>query len=122
MASEKQASFGLYAENPPIYLSETQNLAIQEGEYVINAGAAATITLPAPTLQDSKGNYVQDGTKMTFRSASAFAHVIKTPANALNGADDTATFPATVGTKLELVAANGVWLASVAGSVTLTEV
>jgi hypothetical protein len=119
MANKKQMEFGAYAVTPLTYVSASATLPVADGEYVINGAAAVTVTLPLPNLQNAAGVYVQDGTKMVFRAATAHAHLVEGPALSINGADDKVTFAA-IGDKAEFVAVNGVWVVST--SLALAEV
>jgi hypothetical protein len=90
-----------------------------QGVFHITKGSAAAYTLAAPVagLPTVGG---QDGLVLRIVSASAFAHVVTTPANALNGNKHIATFAAAVGNGIELHAKGGVWLVFVNNGITLT--
>jgi len=89
------------------------------GVFHITKGSAAAYTLRAPVSGfPSAGG--EDGLVLRIVSASAFAHVVTTPANKLNGNKLIATFAAAVGNAIELHAKGGVWLVAVNTGVTLT--
>jgi len=103
-------------------LSGDGAITIKQGTVFITKGSAVAGTLAAPVagLPTAGGD---DGKRLLIESTTAFAHVITTPANKINGADDTATFGTAVSNSIELVAYNGVWyVANTAKGVTLTEV
>jgi len=79
-----------------------------------NAGAGA-YTLAAPA---------RDGDEVTIVSLTGQAHVVTTPANVINGADDTATFGAAAFNFIKMRAFGGQWISNTAEklNVTLTEV
>jgi hypothetical protein len=85
----------------------------------ITKGSAAAYTLRAPVagLPNAGG---EDGTVLRIVSASAFAHVVTTPSNKLNGNKATATFAAAVGNGIELHAKGGIWLVLVNNGITLS--
>lgn len=89
------------------------------GVFHITKGSAAAYTLRAPIagLPNAGG---EDGLVLRIVSATAFAHVVTTPANKLNGNKATATFAAAVGNGIELHAKGGVWLVFVNTGITLT--
>ena len=72
---------------------------------IITAGAAATLTLPAPAAG------TQDGLILTIISTTAFAHTITSTFHLFNGsaANSTATFAAFAGASLTVQAYNGSW-------------
>lgn len=88
-------------------------IAIKEGTVLLNGSGALAMTLGAPTagLPSAGGD---DGKKLKIIAATAHAHTVTTPANKINGADDTVTYAA-VGDWAELVAYNGIWRATVGG-------
>ena len=75
--------------------------------YITDPGVA-TLTLAAPVagLPSAGG---ADGNELTIVSATAYAHTVTTPANAINGANHVLTFAATKGTQIKLMAYQGVW-------------
>ncbi len=76
---------------------------IKNGTAFITKGTAAALTLAAPVAG------TDDGRELLIVSATAAAHTVTTPANAINGADHIATFGAAIGNVIHLVAYNGVW-------------
>lgn len=82
----------------------TASLPTGDTTYVITLGSACAITLEAPSK-------AQDGLKLTFRSASAFAHTVTYAAGFLGGttASDIATFAASVGASFTIEANGGTW-------------
>ena len=83
------------------------------------SGAAMTLALPAAGAQNAGG---QDGMTMKFVSLDAEAYTITTPADGINGADDTATFGGAIGDAMELMAWGGTWVTMSLKGVTLSEV
>lgn len=95
-------------------------IAIKEGTVILNGAGALAMTLVAPTAgMPSAGG--DDGKRLTIIAATSHAHTVTTPANKINGADDTVTY-ATAGQAATLVAYNGVWYATVLTGATLSEV
>lgn len=97
-------------------------ITVKSGTAFLNTGAASAITLAAPTagLPAAGGN---DGQRLAIIALDAFAYVVTTPANKINGNEDTATWAAAVGNSIELVAWNGVWyVVGTSKGITLTEV
>jgi hypothetical protein len=80
----------------------------QLGSYIITAGIIDAISLVAPLV----GQGFQDGRVIRILSNTAFAHVVTTPANGINGSLHILTFGAAVGNSVELEAYNGTWLTS----------
>jgi len=76
---------------------------ITGGNYVITAGSAQALTLAAPT---------QNGTTITIKSATAFAHTLTATGLLQTGAAavNVATFAAFAGAGLTLQAYNGKWM------------
>lgn len=101
--------------------SALSGVAIQvvQGVFHITKGSAAAYTLRAPIagLPQVGG---EDGVVLRVVSSTAFAHVITTPANKLNGNKAVGTFAAAVGNGFELHAKGGVWLVFANQGVTLT--
>jgi hypothetical protein len=96
-------------------------ISIVTGKVFITKGSAAALTLPLPIAgPPSSGG--QDGAVLSIISTTAFAHTVTTPANGINGADDTATFAASVPAAFSLTAFNGKWWSGALTSVTLSEV
>ena len=83
-------------------------ITITSGRVFLQAGSAAAITLAAPTA-GPPGAGGNDGQVLSIIALDAFAYTVTTPANKINGADDTATWTAAVGNNIELVAYGGVW-------------
>jgi hypothetical protein len=94
-------------------------IQITQGVFHITKGSAAAYTLRAPIsgLPNAGG---EDGNVLRIVSATAFAHVVTTPSNKLNGNKLTATFAAAVGNGIELHAKGGIWLVFANQGVTLT--
>ncbi len=90
-----------------------------QGVFHITKGSAAAYTLALPTagLPSAGG---QDGYILRICASTAFAHVITTPTNGLNGNKHIATFAAAVGNGIELHAKNGVWLVFANQGITLS--
>jgi hypothetical protein len=82
------------------------------GVAVLKTGAASAMTLVAPPT----------GATLTIVAADAEAYVVTTPANKINGADDTMTFAGAVGDSIQLASSGGVWYVVAKNGVTLTEV
>jgi len=107
-------AFGLEAD------SAAGAIGIKEGTVFIGGSSATALTLVAPTagLPSAGGD---DGKVLRIIATTAHAHTVTTPANKINGADDTVTY-AHVGDSIELVAYNGVWLVNGTPTATLSEV
>ena len=90
-----------------------------QGVFHITKGSAAAYTLAAPVagLPTAGG---QDGYILRICAATAFAHVVTTPANGLNGNKHIATFAAAIGNGIELHAKGGLWLVFANQGVTLS--
>jgi hypothetical protein len=88
------------------------------GKSLINTAGVNATTLATPVAGDpaAGGN---DGLTIEIVSLTANAHTVTTAANKINGNKHIATFPATVGTRIVLVAYNGVWYSD-GGGTTLT--
>ena len=82
------------------------------GVAVLKTGAASAMTLVAPPA----------GATLTIVAADAEAYVVTTPANKINGADDTMTFAGAVGDSIQLASYNGIWYVVAKNGVTLSEV
>lgn len=114
-----------------VTLDETNNLQANHyttagalavgGVALLNTGAASNFTLAAP-LAGAQNAGGQDFATMKILALDAHAYVVTTPADKINGADDTATWTAAVGNGMELIAYNGVWYSSRLTGVTLSEV
>lgn len=91
---------------PTVNPGTTAAIPIATGIVVMNKGSASAFTLAAPTA-------LQNGTRMTFISDSAYAHVITATGllhdGVTGGAKNTATFGAFKGASLTLVAYNLLW-------------
>lgn len=83
--------------------------------YITYAAGAGAYTLAAPT---------RDGDEITIMSLTAEAHVVTTPANAINAADDTATFGAAAFNFIKMRSFGGQWISNTQEklNVTLSEV
>jgi hypothetical protein len=91
----------------------------KQGAVLLSKATAGSWTLAAPTagLPAAGGD---DGKRLYLIATTAQAHVVTTPASALNGSLHIATWTAAVGNCLELVAFGGVWYKITAIGVTLT--
>ena len=78
-----------------------------------------TLALPIAGPQLLGGN---DGMTMKIIALDAHAYVVTTPADGINGADDTATFAGAIGDAITLEAFGGTWVATGLNGVTLSEV
>ena len=94
-------------------------ITVNQGVFTITKGSAAAYTLAAP-VAGLPQNGGQDGNILRISSATAFAHVITFPTNALNGNKHIATFGAAAGNGIELHAKGGVWLVFQNNGVTLS--
>lgn len=83
--------------------------------YITYNGGAGAYTLAAPT---------QDGVEVFIQTLTAQAHVVTTPALAVNGADDTLTFSNAAFNFIKMRSFGGQWLSNTAEklNVALTEV
>jgi len=100
----------------PTVLSGATGVAPPGGvTYITYAGGAGAYTLAAPT---------QDGVEIFIQTLTAQAHVVTTPAHAINAADDTATFGAAAFNFIKMRSFGGQWISNTAEklNVTLTEV
>lgn len=73
------------------------------GLVILSAAGVVTATLAKPIIG------TDDGKVMVIITTTAQAHTITTPANGLNGNKSVATFTATIGNYMFLVAFNGSW-------------
>jgi hypothetical protein len=89
------------------------------GSVFLGKSTAGSWTLAAPTagLPSAGGD---DGKTLKLIATTAQAHVVTTPASALNGSLHIATWAAAIGNNLELTAFNGVWYKVTATGVTLS--
>jgi len=91
---------------PTVNPGTTAAIPIATGTVIFNKGSAFAGTLAAPTA-------LQNGTRMTFISDSAYAHTITATTlihdGVTGGAKTTATFGAFKGASLTLVAYNLLW-------------
>jgi hypothetical protein len=120
------ANFIVQDTNPSLYPSpQTVGVFPAAGAITIKSGRAFltgataqayTLALPVPG--------VDDGKQLEIVNQSGQAHTVTTPALAINGASDTATFAATVGAALVLRAYQGGWYfaAATGNGITLSEV
>ena len=80
--------------------------AISNGVVIITKGTACAVTLGTPTS-------AQNGTKITFVSATAAAHTVAAATigfNAGDAAKDTGTFGGAIGDGFSCIAYEGEWL------------
>ena len=114
-----------------VQLDEANNFAVAEytspgaialgGRAFLKTGTAGAMTLALPRAgAQSAGG--QDGLRLTITALDAEAYTVTTPADGINGADDTATFGAAIGDSITLDAFGGTWLATTLTGVTLSEV
>jgi hypothetical protein len=94
----------------PIYYTVAGAIPVASGTYVINGAGALAMTLAAPTK-------AQDNMVLTIVAGTAHAHTVTTPANKINGVDDTVTYAA-IGDNVVLRAINGIWMAISLGGLT----
>ena len=87
----------------PTYYTVAGAIPVLGGTYVISGAGALAMTLAAPTK-------AQDNMVLTIIAGTAHAHTVTTPANKINGADDTVTYAA-IGDSVVLRAINTVWMA-----------
>ncbi len=89
------------------------------GTVFINAAGVDACTLASPVAgaPSAGGN---DGCRLTIIDVGGHAHTVTTAANKINGNKHIATFNATVGSCIELIAWNGVWWVVQAAGVALT--
>lgn len=95
-------------------LNQKQNISadgaitVKSGLVQISKASAIAATLAAPTAGSiSAGG--DDGKVLTIVCTTAFAHVVTTPANKINGNKLTNTFSGTLPNVCELIAVGGVW-------------
>lgn len=100
---------------PQVLSGSTGALPITGGLFYITSSGVCAMTLAAP---------VADGAVLRVIALTAHAHTITTPANGINGADDTATFGATVGNAITLRSFGGQWIMALdeEAGITLSEV
>jgi len=86
------------------------------GNYIITAGSAQALTLAAPVAG------AVDGLRINVRSSTAFAHTLTATGLLQTGAApvNLATFAASAGAGLELMAFNGKWIVLNSIGVTFT--
>jgi hypothetical protein len=93
-------------------------LYLISGNYWINSASADAITLALPLAGGGFGGgqggvfpnvLGQDEFELSFVAMTAFAHIITTPTNGINGSTHIATFAAAVGNNITLRAKTGVW-------------
>jgi len=110
-----------YAPADVQVLTASGAITIKNGVVLLNGSGVVAATLAAPVsgLQSAGGD---DGKLLRIVAQTAHAHTVTTPADKINGGDDTATFAAAVGNACDLLAAGGVWLATNLTGVTLSEV
>jgi hypothetical protein len=81
------------------------NSFTQLGSYIITAGIIDAISLALPIA----GQGFQDGRIIRIVNTTAFAHVITTPANGINGGSHILTFGGAAGNSVVLEAYNASW-------------
>jgi hypothetical protein len=110
-------ALGSSAPNSAPFVMSAASGALPAGGviYITYAGGAGAYTLPAPTA---------DGVDVFIQTLTAQAHVVTTPANVINAADDTATFGAAAFNMIKMRSFGGQWISNTAEklNVTLTEV
>jgi hypothetical protein len=109
--------------NPPIYKKEIVSYGVDSAItpptvdtlIFVNKATAAALTLASPT------GATPDGTEVTIYSNTAAAHTVTyTPGfNGNTTSSDVATFAATIGNSITLIAARGLWGVKAAAGVTL---
>jgi hypothetical protein len=115
-----------------VQLDEANNFAVAEytaagaialgGKAFLKAGSAAAMTLALP-LAGAQNAGGQDGLRMSIVALDAYDYTVTTPADGINGADDTATFGGAAGDNIELIAFGGAWYTiGTPKGVTLSEV
>lgn len=100
----------------PTYLSGATGVIPPGGlTYITYNGGAGAYTLAAPTV---------DGVDVKIMTLTAQAHVVTTPALAVNAADDTLTFSAAAFNFIKMGSSGGQWISNTAEklNVALTEV
>ena len=114
-----------------VQLDEANNFAVAEytsagaialgGKAYLKTGTAGAMTWARPRAgAQSAGG--QDGMVMRITALDAQDYTVTTPADGINGADDTATFGGAIGDSITLEAFGGTWLAVCLTGVTLSEV
>jgi hypothetical protein len=78
------------------------------GNILVTSAGINAMTLVAP-LAGPQQNGGDDGKTIFVVAATAQAHTITTPANAILGSKHLATFAAAAGNNITLTAMNGVW-------------
>jgi hypothetical protein len=88
------------------------------GKSLINTAGVNATTLATPVAGDpaAGGN---DGLTIEIQDLGGHAHTVTSAANKINGNKHIATFPGTVGAKIQLTAWNGIWYTD-GGGTTLT--
>jgi hypothetical protein len=91
------------------------------GTVLLKTGTAGAMTLALPAAGAQPAG--QDGVHLSIVALDAEAYVVTTPANGINGADDTMTWAAAIGNSIELIAYNGGWVTFLTSKgITLSEV
>lgn len=92
------------------------SINIKAGAVYVTKGTAANISLAAPKsgAQSAGGD---DGRNLCIINQSGVAHIITTPANALNGNKTTLTMTAAVGVAILVAFAGKWWVAVASGTV-----
>lgn len=97
-------------------------ITIKQGTVIITSGGVNALTLAIP-VAGSLNAGGDDFKRLKIIAQTAHAHTVTTPADGINGADDTATFGAAVSNTIDLLAYNGVWYVDgTPKGVTLSEV
>lgn len=101
------------AAQEPIFVAAASGaIPIVSGTVMITKSTAAALTLALPIAGPaSAGGH--DGCVLNIIGVSAHAHTVTTPANGINGADDTATYAA-AGDIAVFIAYNGGWIVPLA--------
>jgi hypothetical protein len=118
------ANFILSDTSPLLYVdppsgeafSAAGAITLKSGRAILTGATATAYTLAAPTAG------VDDFKELTLVNQSGQAHTVTTPALAINGADDTMTFAATVGLTGVLRSYQGGFYFTATTGITLSEV
>jgi hypothetical protein len=103
------------AVGSPADAADEINIQSKEGTVVLNKSSAGAWLLAAP-MGGSPRHRGDDGKVLRIVNGNGMAHTITTPANAVNGTDDTIDFGSgspvagNIGDTFILVAWNGIWL------------
>jgi len=98
--------------NAILSLTGSADVLSGSGIYIVNSTGVDAMTLATPIaggpLTGGPQNG-QDGDSLTVYDAGGYDHTITTPANAINGNKHIVTFNGTAGSRVTLVAFNGVY-------------